>query len=178
VFKEKKDALEAEAQLMKAKGKWWAEEAEQRKVRLVKAKLFEIADAVRVRSIRVGKERAVKRAQLMAKERKVLEEADKAEMILRALHISDKWKEQHACSEEKAALERRLFADLMTKGDFLDHELEVVVAGLFSYLPVSTCPVSRLRCLTVCITTTHSFITALQPTSSSSSQSLNLTTSQ
>mmetsp|Transcript_19034 Transcript_19034/g.24831 ORF Transcript_19034/g.24831 Transcript_19034/m.24831 type:complete len:678 (+) Transcript_19034:98-2131(+) len=67
---ERKAALEAEAELMRAKGRWWRREADQRKLRLVKEQLHRIAVAAALRVRRTLEARAKQaaiRAERLAK---------------------------------------------------------------------------------------------------------------
>ena len=104
--------MQAGADLILDKGRWWAQEAEQRKLARVKLKVREIREAVRVR-----KYRAVKAAEKAAEDERlrlieVRKQTDKAQMILAALDSAEKWNEQDAKATAKVAAKKELMARL------------------------------------------------------------------
>jgi len=112
VGKEKLDLMQAGADLIRDKGRWWAKEAQQRKVLTVKLKVREIRESVRVR-----KHRAVKAAEKAAEDERlrmieVRKQTDKAQMIMAALDSADKWNEQDAKTTAKVAAKKELMARL------------------------------------------------------------------
>jgi hypothetical protein len=111
---ERKAALTEQAELMKAKGRYWADEAERRKVRLVREQLGLAADAAKVRRSRAAQARAAQRKQAEDAWRAAAAAAAKARLIVQALESAAKWDAQQRRAEATALRERFLLADLVT----------------------------------------------------------------
>mmetsp|Transcript_16035 Transcript_16035/g.37215 ORF Transcript_16035/g.37215 Transcript_16035/m.37215 type:complete len:679 (-) Transcript_16035:24-2060(-) len=135
-FKERRAALEEGAELMRAKGRWWAAEAERRRVRLVRTKLLDIARDLNLRAR--GKSRERNRiAKASADERAKAERAQaKAALSLAALEFSVKWDAQQKRCDDREARERAMLADLSTLSvdDLSDAEIGARQRGGKSFL--------------------------------------------
>lgn len=105
----------------------WQHESEKRKVRLVKEKLAHIQASVRKRFASTSRARSARKAKAEAKAAAARAAAGKAALVMGALGVGEKWAAQQRRSEAKEGLERRLLAELDTKRDHLDAELEVGV---------------------------------------------------
>ena len=120
VFDEKLAALKENQELMWAKGRWWAKEAEQRKLHAVMLKSQEIAAKVRLRE-RAAKIEADGKDEAKAKKRaEVAAAADKTNQLLAALGSDEKWKASKRRQDAREASTGRLMADLQAKQGFFD----------------------------------------------------------
>jgi hypothetical protein len=109
---ERKAAMEAEAQLMRAKGRWWSREANQRKVRLVKEQLHRISVAAALR-VRRALERRARILQERAERLKATQAAQERNSLNGyAMKSKERMSRITACIDEREAKEKSLLASL------------------------------------------------------------------
>ena len=120
LYGEKLAALKENQELMWAKGRWWAKEAEQRKLHAVMLKTTEIAEKVRLRERAAAREADAADEQKAKKRAEVAAAADKTKQLLAALGSDDKWAASKRRQDAREGAARRLMADLQTKQGFFD----------------------------------------------------------
>ena len=120
VFTEKLAAFKQNQDLMWAKGRWWAKEAEQRKLHAVMLKSQEIAEKIRLRERAAAQEAEAAEAGKSKRRAEMEAAADKTKELLAALGSDKKWAANKRRQDAREAAERRLMADLQTKQGFFD----------------------------------------------------------
>lgn len=123
--REKVEVWQAQANLARAKARWWTKEAKQTRLRRVKQKVLEIQRNVRGRAHRAAKAKAEEEAAAARREAAFQEQCERARTILAAVGMNDKWRGLEEKQAARQASQRRILAHLETATEVAPPSMEL-----------------------------------------------------